>query len=1424
MKRVLSLVLATVMILSLCTFCATAEGTTITEPAQADGYFDLTSNTTPVAIPKTADLKEPVNLWTGNVDFGTSGAGIVSFIVKATGVNTPMGLTRFKPTFTVKNSINWWGFSNAWGGKNTGMDGVGTEPSFALTIPKDGTYILTFGRKPFAMDAGGNLMTITAVNVADRKSNFSSSAWASWPLANDNENATLQLLAIASGNQAYTANFYAEDGSTLIGSYTKEYPKAKEAVDAETTKKSTVLTPDEMFNLSGLAKPTKDSDEQYSYVLQWVDANGNPVDAVYKNMNLYASFKPVANTHAVVTFLDVSGNVLQTGAVEKGTHPSCPDPVKTADDNYNYFFAGWTIDGETTVDLGTYEVSEDVTFSPVFKEDLILKATAELSSDILMSSTANAVKFKLNRTNVTVDAVNGIYEPITSGTVTFTYSDLAFAAVDGKTTVEVPFTSVDANGYVDAVFNLDTVEGVAGTFSHTVTCAVTTASEIVTTTSAKSGFFNIVGQQPGKYFDNSAPVVTLNKNDGDTVPSSQYIWTGNIDFGTEQRGITFVLKATGIETPVELARINTKYVIASNNSDGYFSWHWFYNNPDWGGATVSSRSLRIEKDGYYLLYIDNRLFDGNKIRGVKEFKVFGTDAEPSSFDPTAVNNNENATLQMVAIVGGNLQPTATFHSENGDVYATYQHKYTDVTGLVDKGDSARQSMSLISLYDAISSGNIEEPQKAADENYTYKFNGWVDADGNAVDTSAPLYKNIDLYASFKKTEKTVKYTVTFKDETGKTELFTREVFENDLITVDDAVTNGYKKEDDATGTFTFVGWSLTPNGEIIDLNSYKVTADTVLYAVFAHTDVEFTVTYMDGDNNFGSETVVRSNAAVLSGVPTRATDKYIDGKSDESYNVFDYWATREEQIGEDGTVSYVYTKADLKNIQSDMTVYAVFKKVPVTVWHTVTWVDIDGKQLASAMVADGDDTSTSVKGAHDGMLTETERQIFTGWDTVTTSVKESLTVTATYSTVALITEPEKIGVTASGKVGEAHSVVSEEYIPKENKKSFTLVIKVTGASENNPVSIGKLRTQISGLDSNNSGNLSTNALMLNSVTKDGYYFVSVGGYVVHWVNDGVCNPFTAITLDDPTCTRGGASVDASGEAVYDVSAINGTPDIAVRYYADGKWISSSKYSYDVGLWSIQSTFAPTAASLYNGADLGEDFLYWADKNGNEVTQIYENTDVYAVFANVKADPTAEIKAVAKGETFRVPVIANNASFIGLTLSVAASENVTLTGIDVAGTVFEGATAEFAQNIVLNAASVKTSDIVADGSAIVYLIFTANTDIAEGDKVTVNVSVSDASDIAGNPIVLRSGKAAEYTVVSAGTPMLIGDVNGDGVINSIDVMALFNYTIDKNDIDYVLALGDVNGDGIINSIDVMALFNYTIDKTPTGLIGQTKLVG
>jgi formylglycine-generating enzyme required for sulfatase activity len=54
----------------------------------------------------------------------------------------------------------------------------------------------------------------------------------------------------------------------------------------------------------------------------------------------------------------------------------------------------------------------------------------------------------------------------------------------------------------------------------------------------------------------------------------------------------------------------------------------------------------------------------------------------------------------------------------------------------------------------------------------------------------------------------------------------------------------------------------------------------------------------------------------------------------------------------------------------------------------------------------------------------------------------------------------------------------------------------------------------------------------------------------------------------------------------------------------------------------------------------------------------------------------------------------------------------------------------------------------------------------------------------------------------------GDVNCDGVTNSADVTALYNYIL--KGVDTHVATGDVNGDGVINSSDVTMVYNILLN--------------
>ena len=55
--------------------------------------------------------------------------------------------------------------------------------------------------------------------------------------------------------------------------------------------------------------------------------------------------------------------------------------------------------------------------------------------------------------------------------------------------------------------------------------------------------------------------------------------------------------------------------------------------------------------------------------------------------------------------------------------------------------------------------------------------------------------------------------------------------------------------------------------------------------------------------------------------------------------------------------------------------------------------------------------------------------------------------------------------------------------------------------------------------------------------------------------------------------------------------------------------------------------------------------------------------------------------------------------------------------------------------------------------------------------------------------------------------LSGDVNGDGIVTSVDVTALYNYLLNGDGSDIVN--GDQDGDGIITAVDITVIYNILL---------------
>lgn len=100
-------------------------------------------------------------------------------------------------------------------------------------------------------------------------------------------------------------------------------------------------------------------------------------------------------------------------------------------------------------------------------------------------------------------------------------------------------------------------------------------------------------------------------------------------------------------------------------------------------------------------------------------------------------------------------------------------------------------------------------------------------------------------------------------------------------------------------------------------------------------------------------------------------------------------------------------------------------------------------------------------------------------------------------------------------------------------------------------------------------------------------------------------------------------------------------------------------------------------------------------------------------------------------------------------------------------------------------------------------------LANGTKdaatnVNITLTVKDAFD---KDLNSRSVNAPTATVSVEYTDRLLGDANGDGVVNAKDVTYLKRYNAKWSGYEVELSVGDVNKDGVINAKDVTYLKRY-----------------
>ncbi len=75
--------------------------------------------------------------------------------------------------------------------------------------------------------------------------------------------------------------------------------------------------------------------------------------------------------------------------------------------------------------------------------------------------------------------------------------------------------------------------------------------------------------------------------------------------------------------------------------------------------------------------------------------------------------------------------------------------------------------------------------------------------------------------------------------------------------------------------------------------------------------------------------------------------------------------------------------------------------------------------------------------------------------------------------------------------------------------------------------------------------------------------------------------------------------------------------------------------------------------------------------------------------------------------------------------------------------------------------------------------------------------------------VRPADASFKVTAEAGSDVLVGDANKDGVVNVNDVMTIVNYLLGSSPAVFSFENSDVNGDGEINILDVMEVVNIML---------------
>ena len=493
------------------------------------------------------------------------------------------------------------------------------------------------------------------------------------------------------------------------------------------------------------AEPTKESDKANTYKFTGWDKE---ITTVTGNVTYYAQFKSDAIDYTV-TFLDYDGKVISSEIYNYGDTVVVPkDPERAADERYTYKFAGWNkevvkVEGNATY-TATYNATPVKYTIKFYNYDGVLISSEEYEYGETVAEPKTPVRYPDKTYTYTFAGWDKEVTKVTGNAAyTATYDEeyinytVRFADYDGK-----EISSKDDYHYGDVVIRpADPNRAADETYTYTFAGWDKDVVKVEGDTTYTATYDKTYIEYTVKFVSDGKEISSKNYHYGDTVDvpaaptkvkDNKYTYafagwdkeittvTGNATYYAvfESDAIDYNVKFVDYDGTV-ISSVNYNYgdaVIVPEEPEREADETYIYTFAGWDKDVVKvegDTTYTATYDKTYIEYTVKFVSDGKEISS-KNYHYGDTVDVPAA--PTKVKDNKYTYAfagwdKEITTVTGNATYYAVFESDAID----YNVKFVDYDGTVISSVNYNYGDAVIVP---------EEPEREADETYTYTFAGW----------------------------------------------------------------------------------------------------------------------------------------------------------------------------------------------------------------------------------------------------------------------------------------------------------------------------------------------------------------------------------------------------------------------------------------------------------------------------------------------------------------------------------------------------------------------------------------------------------------------------------------------------------------------------------------------------------------------------